>query len=77
MAIAKQLTQAQTDRQDVVDNAIHEMLMKIQTKGIDATKFADNCELIGDIRSLINDNWRDLYSDKDFSEQEFYPFIED
>lgn len=77
MAIAKQLTQAEIDRQDLVDNAIHEMLIKIQTKGIDATEFSDNCELIGDIRSLINDTWRDLYSDNDFSEQEFYPFIEE
>lgn len=76
MAIAKQLTQAEIDRQDLVDSAIHEMLIKIQTKGIDATEFADNRELIADIRDLINDNWRDLYSQYDFNEQEFYPFIE-
>lgn|SRR5574343_1411914 len=72
-----ELTKVECERCDFVDNSINELLMKIQTKGIDATEFADNRELIADIRDLINDNWRDLYSQYDFNEQEFYPFIEE
>lgn len=75
--MARELTKAELARQDFVDNSINELLMKIQTKGVDATEFADNCELVASIRDLINDTWRDQHSEYGFNEQEFYPFIED
>ncbi len=67
-----ELTKKQIDRQDYVDNAIHELVLNINP----SSKHIDwNIEMAGDIRDII-EVW--LVRELELcSDMEFYPYLQD
>lgn len=79
-----ELTKKQTDRQDLVDNAIYTMLDTIYTDshGGDRASFSWDIETISNIRENLYPIMADEFyyktgEKKVLSEMEFYPFLED
>ena len=68
----KRLTQKQIDRQDYVDNAIYEMLLKVNPT---RRKIKWNIETIGMIRDIIKYSYVKRLRITD--EMTFYPYIDE
>jgi hypothetical protein len=68
----KELTDKQVDRQDFVDNAVYQLIQKVNPTDI----FIEwDIEIIGEIRDVIK-AWI-VERMKITDEQKFYPFLED
>ena len=69
-AAMKELTDKQTKRQDLVDNAIYHLIREVNPTG---KMIAWDIEMIGDVRDVIR-RW--LVEKMDIaSEQTFYPYL--
>jgi hypothetical protein len=67
-----ELTKKQIDRQDFVDNSIFELLQKLNpTDNI----VEWNIEIISEIRDIIRQYLKN--KSDDFSEQNYYPFLDE
>ena len=66
------LTEDQMKRQDLVDNAIYDMICSINPTNKDVD-WQDVSEIIGDIRDIVFSQMSERWG---CSEMEFYPFVE-
>lgn len=66
------LTEDQMKRQDLVDNAIYDMICSINPTNKDVD-WQDVSEIIGDIRDVVFSHMGEKWG---CSEMEFYPFVE-
>jgi len=67
-----ELSKKQIEWQDFVDNAIFDLL---QTLNPTHHELEWNIEMIGEVRDIIRLCFTDRF--EDFSEQDFYPYIEE
>ena len=68
----KELTDKQIDRQDFVDNAVYQLIQKVNPTDI----FIEwDIEVIGEIRDVIKE--RIVERMKITDEQKFYPYLDD